>query len=73
MHLQAGVCQQEVNISTLCNSVVELAQDRCSQLLPKAQFIQKTFTKAFSYFARCHSIYDSSRVLEEKEIDELGK
>ena len=66
-------CQQQVNIATLCDSVVNLAKERCPQLTNDAEFISKTFTKAFSLFSNCHSIYDSSKALSETDINELGK
>ena len=62
-----------MNIVRLCDSLVELAKERCSQLTPDAEVISKTFNKAFSLFADCHAIYDSSRALSQADIHDLSK
>lgn len=55
-------------------SMVELAKERCPQLVQKAEFLCKTFTKAFKLFGACHALYyDSSNVLEETDMDDLRK
>ncbi len=60
-------------MKTLCDSVVEVASDRCPRLKHKADFVGKTFEKAFTYFATCRNIYDSAKVLTEEEISDLGR
>ena len=62
-----------MNIKTLCESVPDLAKARCSQLVSKAEFICKKFTKAFTKFGECHRLYDSGKSLSEREINSLGK
>lgn len=37
-----------------------------------AEFISKTFKKAFTLFGNCHSIYDSSKALSQTDINDLG-
>ena len=65
-------CFQEVNIRTLCESVPALANQRCSQLVHKAQFISITFQKAFTLFGRCHSSYDNGKEFSDNDIAALG-
>ena len=65
-------CFQEVNIRTLCESVPALANQRCSQLVHNAQFINITFQKAFTLFGRCHSSYDNGKELSDNDIAALG-
>ena len=44
------------------------------QLVPDAEFVSKTFKKAFKLFEVCvHSIYDSSKTLSDMEINDLRK
>ena len=59
-------------MKTLCQSVVDVAKERCPVLTPKATFLDNTFEKAFRYFADCRHIYDSAKILEEREISDLG-
>lgn len=60
-------------MTTLCHSVVATANSRCPNLKHKAQFIQKTFSKVFTLFAETRAIYDSSKILSDRDISELGK
>ena len=62
-----------MNTGALCKSVVDLAKERCPQLVHKAEFIEKTFLKAFTLFAQCRKIYDSGKVIKENTAKELRK
>lgn len=59
-------------MKTLCQSVVMLVRERCPSLVPKAEFLDKTFQKAFTYFADCRTLYDSGTSLSETLILQLG-
>lgn len=86
-YYRSSVCQQETqvavdlgtsapelkNVVTLCNSVSQLAEARCPQLVAPAEFVSKTFTKVFTLFAACHKVYDSKNRLEESDLDALGE
>lgn len=61
------------NVTTLCNSIPELAKARCPQLVAQAEFVSKTFSKAFTLFAACHKVYDSSKHLDESDLCALGE
>lgn len=65
--------EQEVNINILCQSVPTLAQERCPQLVPHAQYVCKTFQKAFTLFGQCHSVYDSGGILSDTDIAAVGR
>ena len=56
----------------MCQSVVATATSSVPTVLPKAQEITDTFTDLFSLFASCHKIYDSSLLLSDSNIQELG-
>ena len=62
-----------MNVKTLCQSVIDVATERYPVLTPKANFLNNTFTKAFTYFANCRHIYDSGKILSDEEILELRK
>lgn len=61
-----------VNMKTLCDSVPVLAQERCAELVPNAEFVRTTFTKVFGLFSKCHSLYDSSKELTDANLSDLG-
>ena len=63
---------QDTHVTTLCQSMVTIANTRCPALLHQAEFLQLTFTKAFNNFAKCRSIYDSGKALSDDNISELG-
>lgn len=60
-------------MKTLCESISQLAEQRCPELTPKAEHVCMTFKKVFALFGHCHSAYDSSKALTNIEIDALGK
>ncbi len=60
-------------MKTLCDSVADLAKERCMDLVPNATFVCTTFTKIFGLFAKCHALYDSSKALTDADLSELGK
>lgn len=60
-------------MKTLCLSVVTTATTRCPTLVHQAKFIQKEFEKIFRLFANCRAIYDTSKSLDDGDIDKLGK
>ena len=45
----------------------------CPDLIPESEEITAMFEWALKLFARCHHIYDSCRVLTDREIDRLGE
>ena len=59
-------------MKTLYDSVLDLAKERCTELIPNAEFVCITFTKAFKLFARCHSLYDSAKELSDADLSGLG-
>lgn len=59
-------------MKTLCQSVADAAKERCPTLVSKADFIQKTFERAFTLFDACRQLYDSAKILSEGEICDLG-
>ena len=59
-------------MTTLCQSMVTIANNRCPSLLHKAEFLKLTFVKAFTNFAKCRAIYDSGKALCDDDISELG-
>jgi hypothetical protein len=61
-----------VNLKTLCKAAPELAKNRCPELLPKAEFLEKTFMKIFTLFGKCHAVYDTAKPLSASEISQLG-
>ena len=60
-------------MTSLCESVPKLCAERCPELTPNAEFICRTFAKLFGLFAQCHSVYDSSKLLTDTDIEELRK
>ena len=56
----------------MCVSMVELAQAHCPTLIVEATTLFNKFKEIFKLFAKCHNIYDSSYVTDEK-ITELGR
>ena len=49
------------------------ARSICPDLIPEAEEVAAMFKQALKLFARCHHIYDSCRVLKDREIDRLGE
>ena len=49
------------------------ARSICPDLIPESEEIAAMFERALKLFARCHHIYDSCRVLTDREIDRLGE
>ena len=64
------VTTQEKNLNTLCEAV---PKSRCPSLTHQAEFICKTFKKAFTLFWNCHHVYDSATQLTPAEITVLGR
>ncbi len=62
---------QSANTEALCASLVAVAEDECPALLPNARAAYIKFARVFSLFAKCHYLYNGSRVTEE-DIDQLG-
>lgn len=57
----------------MCNSVIATATSlNNSALQSKADEINDKFMDAFNLFAQCHTIYDSSTLLTDAKINELG-
>ena len=63
---------QEKNLKAVCDSVLDLAKERCQELVPSAEFVRTTFTTVFRLFASCHSMFDSSKALSDADLSELG-
>ena len=63
---------QPTNTTTLCQSIVEVAQHHCPAMLHQTQEIAQKFTKLFQLFRDCHAIYDSKAVTDD-DIIQLGK
>ena len=49
------------------------ARSICPDLIPESEEVAAMFEQALKLFARCHHIYDSCRVLKDREIDRLGE
>jgi len=49
------------------------AQSTCPDLISEAEEVAAMFEQALKLFARCHHIYDSCRILKDREISQLGK
>ena len=49
------------------------ARSICPDLIPESEEIAGMFDQTLKLFARCHHIYDSCRVLTDREIDRLGE
>lgn len=62
---------QETNITTLCQSIVSLAQRVCPAFVPEATLLRDKFKKLFQLFACCHNIYDKNYVTDS-EVTSLG-
>lgn len=60
-----------MNTKTLYQSVLTTA-NRCPALVNKAEFVKNNFIKAFSLFAKCRDIYDTSKILDDGDITLLG-
>ena len=48
------------------------ARSICPDLIPESEEFAAMFEQALKLFAHCHHIYDSCRVLKDREIDRLG-
>jgi len=62
---------QPANLSTLCHSVVLVAQNHCPATLHKALVIEAQFKKVLSLFHDCHQLYDGNAITDDN-IDKLG-
>ena len=62
---------QDKNITTLCQSIVELANTQCPSLVPEAIALGEKFKEVFKLFAKCHHIYDKNYVTDA-EVTQLG-
>lgn len=58
-------------MNTLCQAVVTTAT-RCPALKSKAEYIKNTFIKVFNSFADCRKLYDTSKMLDDRDIALLG-
>ena len=64
---------QPDNTKKLCSAVIDIAEKHNpGALLSAAQTIAEKFHNLFSLFGACHSIYDSTEILENTTIDDLG-
>ena len=64
---------QEVNINILlCLSITATADERCTQLLSKAQATAEKFRRALSLFEKCHGATAAQKRLSESDITDLG-
>lgn len=61
-----------MNTKTLCQSVVDTANSRCPPLVHKAEFVKKTFEKVLHLFSQCREVYDTSKILDDRDIGMLG-
>jgi len=57
----------------LCEAVIHTARSHAPMLLNEAQNISSKYENAFTLFAECHRLYDSSKQLSESEIEDLGE
>ena len=69
--LPLTVCIQAKNITTLCQSIVELATSQCPTLVPEATAVGEKFKELFLLFSKCHAIYDQNYVTDT-QITQLG-
>lgn len=60
------------NTTTLCESIVEVAQHHCPTMLHQTQEIARKFSNVFRLFRDCHAIYDGKTVTDD-DIVELGE
>ncbi len=65
--------QKPQNNETLCSTVTDVAEQHAASLLPAARAVAVRFRQVFTLFESCHCIYDSSKMLEDSTIDELGE
>ena len=63
---------QAEHIATLCLSIINVAEEKCPSLLPRAHYISEKFTSTFKLFSHCHSLYNS-KFLTTEQIDSLGQ
>ena len=61
-----------MNINTLCLAITNTADQRCVELLGRAEETASKFKKALSLFEKCHRVYSSSAHLSDTDIHELG-
>ena len=52
---------------------VEVCQARAPVLLPRAKCVQEKFMALLSTFAPCHSLYNATKVLTDRDICTLGR
>lgn len=60
------------NTETLCHSIIETAINNDPTLLSEATQVSEKFEKAFSKFAACHNLYEST-MLKDNDVLNLGK
>ena len=59
---------QEMNINTLCLSITNTADERCPELLSRAESTSKKFRTALTLFEKCHRGYSSSHHMSDTDI-----
>ena len=64
---------QPKNIDTICKAIIDTAETICPTLSTKAEKVSRTFTQAFTSFAKCHNIYNRGYQLSEDDIHTLGR
>ena len=60
-------------ISVHRRSILMTTRSICPDLIPESEEVAAMFEQALKLFAHCHHIYDSCRVLKDREIDRLGE
>ena len=53
-------------------SIVTVAEQHDTSLVPEAKQISEKFQTALTQFSECHQLYDSSMLFTLEEIDRLG-
>ncbi|KAL5486675.1 hypothetical protein EMCRGX_G019186 [Ephydatia muelleri] len=62
---------QPSNVDTLCESLLNIAQQCSPSLLSNARTVCEKYKQAFHRFANCHTLYNQG-VLTQDEIKQLG-
>ena len=59
-------------IKTICSHIIEVATKTDQSLEPKAKNVADKFQHVLELFAECHTVYDSSSLLSDTEMQSLG-
>ena len=65
---------QDENIQVLCSSIPAIVEQQCDDhsLKERATNKCKKFEEIFKLYGKCHFIFNSSNIMGEKTLKELG-